>query len=94
MTKEAEHFRTVMGRVPTCVTVVTAMVDEPPQAMVIGSFVSVSLDPPMAGFFCTKTSSTWTQLQRAETFTVNVLSASQVDRSKRFMSRQTSGSRE
>ena len=46
-----QHFRSVMGQVPTCVTVVTAIVDGSPVAMVIGSFVSVSLDPPLAGFF-------------------------------------------
>ena len=55
-----------MGQVPTCVTVVTAIVDDEPIAMVIGSFVSVSLDPPLAGFFCTTTSETWQQLRRAE----------------------------
>ena len=73
------HFRDIMGRVPTCVTVVTAMVDEAPVAMVIGSFVSVSLDPPLAGFFCTTTSFTWEQLRSAEVLGVNVLSADQID---------------
>ena len=53
---DPKFFRKVMGQVPTTVTVVTAMVDDEPQAMVIGSFVSVSLEPPLAGFFCTTTS--------------------------------------
>lgn len=60
------HFRNVMGQIPTCVTVVTAMVEGEPVAMVIGSFVSVSLDPPLAGFFCTTASETWQQLRGAE----------------------------
>lgn len=68
-----------MGQVPTCVTVVTAMVDDAPVAMVIGSFVSVSLDPPLAGFFCTTDSYTWQQLRKAETLGVNVLGAHQAD---------------
>lgn len=74
-----------MGQVPTCVTVVTAVVDADPVAMVIGSFVSVSLDPPLAGFFCTTTSSTWTELKRAKAFGVNVLAADQEDISNLFM---------
>ncbi len=74
-----------MGHVPTCVTVVTGMVDDEPQAMVIGSFVSVSLDPPLAGFFCTSTSYSWGQLRKAESFGVNVLSSEQEDISNAFM---------
>lgn len=74
-----------MGQVPTCVTVITAMVDDEPVAMVIGSFVSVSLEPPLAGFFCTTTSGTWQQLRRAEVLGVNVLSADQADISNACM---------
>lgn len=82
---DPKQFRSIMGQVPTCVTVVTAMVDEKPVAMVIGSFVSVSLDPPLAGFFCTTTSFTWQQLRKAETLGVNVLSADQADVSNACM---------
>jgi flavin reductase (DIM6/NTAB) family NADH-FMN oxidoreductase RutF len=76
---DPKHFRTVMGQVPTCVTVVAAMVDDAPVAMVIGSFVSVSLEPPLAGFFCTTTSSTWQQLKSADVMGVNVLAADQLE---------------
>ena len=82
---DPKFFRQVMGQVPTVVTVVTAMVDQVPQAMVIGSFVSVSLDPPLAGFFCTTTSDTWQELRRAEVLGVNVLGAHQVDVSNACM---------
>jgi len=82
---DSKHFRTVMGQVPTCVTVVTAMVDGAPVAMVIGSFVSVSLDPPLAGFFCTSTSSTWHQLRDAAVLGVNVLAGDQIDVSNACM---------
>jgi len=74
-----------MGQVPTTVSVVTAMVDDEPVAMVIGSFVSVSLDPPLAGFLCTSTSSTWAQLQQAEVLGVNILGQHQVDISNACM---------
>jgi len=82
---DPKHFRNVMGQVPTCVTVVTAMVDDAPVAMVIGSFVSVSLEPPLAGFFCTTTSGTWQQLRGAEVMGVNVLAADQIDVSNACM---------
>ena len=82
---DSKHFRDVMGQVPTCVTVVTAMVDDEPVAMVIGSFVSVSLEPPLAGFFCTTGSGTWHQLRDAEVMGVNVLSADQIDVSNACM---------
>lgn len=82
---DPKFFRRVMGQVPTCVTVVTAMVDERPVAMVIGSFVSVSLDPPLAGFFCTTTSDTWHQLRRADVLGVNVLAHDQIDLSNACM---------
>ena len=82
---DPKYFRTVMGQVPTCVTVVTAMVDDKPQAMVIGSFVSVSLDPPLAGFFCTTTSETWQALRRADVLGVNVLGEHQIDISNACM---------
>jgi 3-hydroxy-9,10-secoandrosta-1,3,5(10)-triene-9,17-dione monooxygenase reductase component len=82
---DPKYFRTVMGQVPTCVTVVTAMVDDKPQAMVIGSFVSVSLDPPLAGFFCTTTSETWQTLRQAEVLGVNVLGEHQIDISNACM---------
>lgn len=74
---DPKQFRNVMGQAPTCVTVVTAVVDEAPQAMVIGSFVSVSLEPPLAGFFCTTGSSTWAELRKADKLGVNVLGADQ-----------------
>ena len=84
-TLDPKFFRQVMGQVPTCVTVVTAMVDDKAQAMVIGSFVSVSLDPPLAGFFCTTTSETWQTLRRAEVLGVNVLGEHQIDISNACM---------
>lgn len=82
---DPKHFRRVMGQVPTCVTVITAVVDDEPVAMVIGSFVSVSLDPPLAGFFCTTTSDSWQQLRRAEVLGVNVLAHDQIDLSNACM---------
>ena len=82
---DPKFFRQVMSQVPTTVTVVTAMVDDAPIAMVIGSFVSVSLDPPLAGFFCTNGSYSWEQLKKADVVGVNVLSEDQIDVSNACM---------
>ena len=82
---DPKYFRQVMGQVPTTVTVITAMVDEQPIAMVIGSFVSVSLDPPLAGFFCTNGSYSWEQLKKADVLGVNVLGEHQIDVSNACM---------
>ena len=82
---DPKFFRQVMGQVPTTVTVVTAMVDDAPIAMVIGSFLSVSLDPPLAGFFCTNGSYSWEQLKKADVIGVNVLGEHQVDVSNACM---------
>lgn len=82
---DPKYFRQVMGQVPTTVTVITAMVDDQPIAMVIGSFVSVSLDPPLAGFFCTNGSYSWEQLKKADVLGVNVLGEHQIDVSNACM---------
>ena len=47
---DAAEYRTVLGRYPTGVTLVSAIDDDGPFAMVIGSFGSVSLDPPWVQF--------------------------------------------
>ena len=44
------EFRRVLGHFPTGVTVVTAATDQGPAGMAIGSFTSVSLDPPLVAF--------------------------------------------
>ena len=77
-------FRTVLGHFPTGVTVVTAMVDDEPVGMAIGSFFSISLDPPLVGFCAGKTSGTWGQLQQASSFCVNILGEDQEDVCRKF----------
>ncbi len=71
-------FRTVLGHFPTGVTVVTAAPPEGvPTGMAIGSFSSVSLDPPLVAFFPGKDSTTWTSIEAAGAFCVNVMRADQ-----------------
>ena len=48
---DPRHFRNVLGHFPTGVTVVTGVDGTgQPVGITIGSFVSVSLDPPLVGF--------------------------------------------
>jgi flavin reductase (DIM6/NTAB) family NADH-FMN oxidoreductase RutF len=70
-------FRKVLGSYPTGVCVVTALDEGKPAGMVVGSFTSVSLDPPLVGFFPDKKSSSWPLIEKAGHFCVNVLGSDQ-----------------
>ena len=71
-------FRQVMSQFPTGVCVVTATDPQAgPVGMTVGSFVSVSLDPPLVGFLPVRHSSTWQAIERVGSFCVNMLSADQ-----------------
>ena len=76
----ASEFRETLGHYPTGVAVVTAVAgDGGPAGMVVGSFTSVSLDPPLVAFLPTKDSGSWARLATADRFCVNVLAADQED---------------
>jgi flavin reductase (DIM6/NTAB) family NADH-FMN oxidoreductase RutF/DNA-binding IclR family transcriptional regulator len=71
-------FRETLGHYPTGVAVVTAVAEDgPPVGMVVGTFSSVSLDPPLIAFFPARSSSSFQQLRTAPAFAVNVLAADQ-----------------
>lgn len=70
---ESARMREVMGHVPTGVVVITAPGEPQPVGLAIGSFTSVSLDPPLVGFFVGNGSSTWPAIQAAGRFCVNIL---------------------
>lgn len=83
------HFRAVLGHFPTGVTVVTGMTTtadgaELPVGLTIGSFTSISLDPPLVGFFPQTNSDSWQALAPNGSFCVNVLRADQQDLCWRF----------
>ncbi|MEU5994817.1 flavin reductase family protein [Spirillospora sp. NPDC047418] len=85
------RFRRVLGHYPTGVVVVTAL--DPAGAaigMTVGSFTSVSLDPPLVAFLPDKGSSSWRALRESgERFCVNVLSAAQEDVCRAVAMRKT-----
>jgi flavin reductase (DIM6/NTAB) family NADH-FMN oxidoreductase RutF/DNA-binding IclR family transcriptional regulator len=57
--------------------------------MTVGSFTSVSLDPPLVGFFPTKNSGAFDAMTRAGRFCVNVLGRDQEQVCRTFASRST-----
>jgi flavin reductase (DIM6/NTAB) family NADH-FMN oxidoreductase RutF/DNA-binding IclR family transcriptional regulator len=78
-------FRQVLGQYPTGVCVITAAIgDGEPVGMVVGSFTSVSLNPPLVAFLPDRNSSTWAQLRTADHFCVNILGAEQEAVCRRF----------
>ncbi len=81
---DGAHFRTVLGHFPTGVTVITAMGADGPAGLAVGSFFSVSLDPPLVGFCPNKASSNWPVIKSAGVFCVNILAEDQEDISRNF----------
>lgn len=85
-------FRSVMGLWPTGVSVVTGQ-DEygEPYGMVIGSFISVSLNPPLVAFCPQKSSASWQAMLNSPRLCINFLSEKQADLCWRFASGEPRG---
>ena len=75
---DGTRFREVLGSYPTGVAIVSCMDENGmPVGMVIGSFTSVSLDPPLIAYLPMKSSRTFARMRGATTFCVNILAADQ-----------------
>ena len=84
----ARLFRDVLGHFPTGVAVVTTLnSDGQPIGMAVGSFTSVSLDPPLVAFLPDRRSSTFPVIRDAGRFCVNVLAGGQEDICRTFATR-------
>jgi len=81
---DGARFRQVLGHFPTGVTIVTGTAGDQAHGVTIGSFTSVSLDPPLVGFFPMESSVSWQHIRETGTFCVNVLGADQGDLCWRF----------
>ena len=75
----------MLGHYPTGVCIVTA-IDKNGAAtgMVVGSFTSVSLEPPLVAIFPGRLSTTWPRLAAAGKFCINVLAFDQLSLCKQF----------
>lgn len=69
-----QHYRKVMGRIPTSVVAITG-IDETGEELgfIVGTFASLSLEPPLVTFSVAETSSTWPRIRRSQHFSANVL---------------------
>jgi flavin reductase (DIM6/NTAB) family NADH-FMN oxidoreductase RutF len=91
---DSGHFRSVMGHFPTGVTIVSGKSDDgTPHGFTIGSFTSVSLDPPLVGFLPQIGSATWDAIAPSDSFCVNVLSEQQADLCWKFAKSGTESTR-
>lgn len=84
---EDARFREVLSHYPTGVAVVTAHSDAGHLGMVVGSFTSVSLQPPLVAFLADHNSRTYGQLKGVRHFTINILAADQEHVCRTFASR-------
>ena len=84
---DPQVYRRTLGNYPTGVVIITGHDDEGPVGLAIGSFASVSLDPPLVGFLPDKGSSSWPRIERSGAFCVNVLAADQLEVCRAFASR-------
>lgn len=85
---DARRFREVLAHFPTGVVVVTATgADGVPCGMVVGSFTSVSLDPPLVAYLPARSSSSYAALRTRPRFCVNVLASDQEQLCRQFASR-------
>jgi flavin reductase (DIM6/NTAB) family NADH-FMN oxidoreductase RutF len=75
-----DQYRKVMGRLPTGVVAITGIDDDGNDlAFVVGSFHSLSLQPPIVTFSVGHTSSSWPKIRLRQVFTANILSSTQLE---------------
>lgn len=85
MSVSSDEFRSILGRFPSGVTVVTTKgADGSDQGMTVSAFCSVSLTPPLVLMCIEKTASAHEALTSAPGFIVNILSAKQEQVARRF----------
>lgn len=85
---DQSDYRRVLGHLPTGVCVITSVeADGRPVGLAVGSFTSVSLEPPLVAFFPDEKSSSWPRVERTGRFCANILASDQQDMCQRFATR-------
>lgn len=75
---DGRHFRDVLGNFPTSVVAITTTdAEERPHGMVVGTFTSVSLEPPLVAFLADCSSATLGTIRAAGRFCANALAGNQ-----------------
>lgn len=83
---DSAEFRRVLGHLPTGVTVIASMLAGKPVGLAVGTFFSVSLEPPMVGFCAAKTSTSYPDVEASGSFCANILAHDQEAVSRVFAS--------
>lgn len=78
-TLEPRYYRDVMGRLPTSVVVVAGREQRSGRAagLVVGTFQSLSLEPPLVCFSVAETSSSWPKIRSGDPLSASVLATGQ-----------------
>ncbi|MFT4014656.1 MAG: flavin reductase family protein [Paracoccus sp. (in: a-proteobacteria)] len=85
---DPRHFRRVLGSFPTGVVAITSTeADGMPVGMVVGSFSSVSLEPPLVSFLADVASASQARIRATGRFCANVLAADQEKLCRKLASR-------
>jgi flavin reductase (DIM6/NTAB) family NADH-FMN oxidoreductase RutF len=85
---DARQLRQVFGCFPSGVTAVCANMGAGPIGMLVSSFTSVSLEPPLASICIMDTSRTWSALRAAPRLGISVLAHEHRGVCQRFSARQ------
>jgi len=85
---DAAFFRSALGRFASGVTIITTQSHDgtQPIGLTISSFNSVSLEPPMVLWTLSNKASSGVHFERAERYTIHVLSARQLHLARQFAS--------
>ncbi len=79
-TVEPRHYPDVMGHLPTSVVVIAGRDERGhPAGLVVGTFQSLSLNPPLVTFSVATTSSSWPRIRPAGRLSASVLGSGQND---------------
>ena len=81
---EGEELREVMRRFPAPVAVVTTALEGERFGLTVGSFVSLSLEPPLVGISIGKDSSSHEPIRRAGGWSASLLSEAQANVAQHF----------
>lgn len=73
------YYRQILGLLPTGVTAITGVNDDDEKlGLIVGTFQSLSLEPPLVMFCVDRASSTWPKLRKLQNFTANILADEQI----------------
>jgi flavin reductase (DIM6/NTAB) family NADH-FMN oxidoreductase RutF len=85
MSPKSEWWRAVLGEYPTGVALITSQNSEGHDvAMLVGTFMAVSQDPPMIGFLPDRSSTTFPHIRANGSFSVSVLGIAHEDLARAF----------